>query len=65
MIGINIGRMIPAKLGNVQMRNLTLKGSIRLARRLAGGDPLPGAGRGRPHADPDAPLPLTDAVEAF
>ena len=28
MIGINIGRMIPAKLGNIQMRNLTLRGSI-------------------------------------
>jgi len=28
MIGINIGRMIPAKLGNIQMRNLTMKGSI-------------------------------------
>jgi L-iditol 2-dehydrogenase len=28
MIGINIGRTIPAKLGNIQMRNLTVKGSI-------------------------------------
>lgn len=28
MIGINIGRRIPAHLGNIQMRNLTVKGSI-------------------------------------
>ena len=28
MVGINIGRRIPAHLGNIQMRNLTVKGSI-------------------------------------
>jgi L-iditol 2-dehydrogenase len=28
MMGINIGRRIPAHLGNVQMRNLTVRGSI-------------------------------------
>ena len=28
MMGINIGRRIPAHLGNIQMRNLTVKGSI-------------------------------------
>jgi len=65
MIGINIGRMIPAKLGNIQMRNLTLKGSI--------GSPgvWPAAIRFLERAGVDlTPIqthhfPLTDAVEAF
>ena len=65
MIGINIGRMIPAKLGNIQMRNLTLKGSI--------GSPgvWPAAIRFLGRAGVDlTPIqthhfPLTDAVEAF
>ena len=65
MIGINIGRMIPAKLGNIQMRNLTMKGSI--------GSPgvWPAAIRFLERTGLDlTPIqthhfPLTDAVEAF
>jgi L-iditol 2-dehydrogenase len=64
-LGINIGRMIPAKLGNIQMRNLTLNGSI--------GSPgvWPAAIRFLERAGVDlTPIqthhfPLTDAVEAF
>jgi Oxidoreductase family, NAD-binding Rossmann fold len=64
-LGINIGRMIPAKLGNIQMRNLTLKSSI--------GSPgvWPAAIRFLERAGVDlTPIqthhfPLTDAVEAF
>ena len=47
MIGIgNIGRMISAKLGNIQMRNLTLKGSIGSPGRLGRRRSVSGAGRG-------------------
>lgn len=65
MIGINIGRRIPAHLGNIQMRNLTVKGSI--------GSPgvWPAAIRFLEQTKLDlSPIqthdfPLTDAVNAF
>ena len=65
MVGLNIGRKIPVANGLAADEEPDGPRLHRLARRLAGGDPLPGTHRHRSSPIQTHDFGLTDAVEAF